>query len=208
MTFVAAPRSGVTAYDPRRASGSVDYRRAIRRAGVGIGTLTAASGTAGAVTLTAAAPNLQKDIVLGAPPNNFRRLDVTMSVSCDHGDANPFNTHGVENGGPFAHSAYVNPGRLQDNVGYTFDYHGGGYFHIDYSFVFGLKSDGSVTVKLTGTMKDDGSGSVQDTYSPAQFTVARDGNYGGSISMEHDGGGYHNGPAKLTFHIANVQQTG
>ena len=54
MTFVAAPRSGVTAYDPRRASGSVDYRRAIRRAGVGIGTLTAASGTAGAVTLTAA----------------------------------------------------------------------------------------------------------------------------------------------------------
>jgi hypothetical protein len=160
------------------------------------------------VTLTAAAPNLQKDIVLGAPPSNFRRLDVTMSVSCDHGDANPFNTHGVENAGPFAHSAYVNPGRLQDNVGYTFDYHGGGYFHIDYSFVFGLKSDGSVTVKLTGTMKDDGSGSVQDTYSPAQFTVARDGNHGGSISMEHDGGGYHNGPANLTFHIANVQQTG
>jgi hypothetical protein len=54
MTFVAAPRSGVTAYDPRRASGGADYRRAIRRAGVGIGTLTAASGTAGAVTLTAA----------------------------------------------------------------------------------------------------------------------------------------------------------
>lgn len=54
MTFVAAPRSGVTAYDHRRASAGVDYRRAIRRAGVGIGTLTAASGTAGAVTLTAA----------------------------------------------------------------------------------------------------------------------------------------------------------
>ena len=54
MTFVAAPRSGVTAYDPRRAAGGADYRRAIRRAGVGIGTLTAASGTAGAVTLTAA----------------------------------------------------------------------------------------------------------------------------------------------------------
>ena len=54
MTFVAAPRSGVTAYDRRRASAGADYRRAIRRAGVGIGTLTAASGTAGAVTLTAA----------------------------------------------------------------------------------------------------------------------------------------------------------
>jgi hypothetical protein len=53
MTFVATPRSGVTAYDHRRAP-SADYRRAIRRAGVGIGTLTAASGTAGAVTLTAA----------------------------------------------------------------------------------------------------------------------------------------------------------
>jgi hypothetical protein len=54
MTFVATPRSGVTAYDPRRAPAGADYRRAIRRAGVGIGTLTAASGTAGAVTLTAA----------------------------------------------------------------------------------------------------------------------------------------------------------
>ncbi len=54
MTFVATPRSGVTAYDHRRAPAGADYRRAIRRAGVGIGTLTAASGTAGAVTLTAA----------------------------------------------------------------------------------------------------------------------------------------------------------
>ena len=54
MTFVATPRSGVTAYDPRRAPAGAEYRRAIRRAGVGIGTLTAASGTAGAVTLTAA----------------------------------------------------------------------------------------------------------------------------------------------------------
>ncbi len=54
MTFVAAPRSGASACDHRRASASADYRRAIRRAGVGIGTLTAASGTAGAVTLTAA----------------------------------------------------------------------------------------------------------------------------------------------------------
>ena len=54
MTFVAAPRSGVTAYDQRRTSAGADCRRAIRRAGIGIGTLTAASGTAGAVTLTAA----------------------------------------------------------------------------------------------------------------------------------------------------------
>ena len=54
MTFVAAPRSGATACDRRRASAGADYRRAICRAGVGIGTLTAASGTAGAVTLTAA----------------------------------------------------------------------------------------------------------------------------------------------------------
>jgi hypothetical protein len=160
------------------------------------------------VTLTAAAPNLQKDLVLGALPNNFRRLDVTMSVSCDHGDGNPFNAHGVENAGPFAHSAYVNPGRLQDSTGYSFDYHGGGYFHIDYNFVFNLKSDGSVEVKPTATMKDDGSGSVQEAYAPAPFTVARDGAYGGWITLEQNGSGYHNGPAKLTFHIANLQQTG
>jgi hypothetical protein len=54
MTFVAATRSGVTAYNDRRAAAGVDCRRAIRRAGIGLGTLTAASGTAGAVTLTAA----------------------------------------------------------------------------------------------------------------------------------------------------------
>jgi len=54
MTFGAATRSGVTAYDRRRASAGADYRRAVRRVGIGIGTLTAASGTAGAVTLTAA----------------------------------------------------------------------------------------------------------------------------------------------------------
>ena len=160
------------------------------------------------VTLTAAEPTLQKDLVLGALPNNFRRLDVTMSVSCDHGDGNPFNAHGVENVGPFAHSAYVNPGRLQDNTGYSFDYHGGGYFHIDYNFAFNLKSDASVEVTAAATMKDDGSGSVQNAYVLAPFTVARDGTYGGWITVEHDGGGYHNGPAKLTFHIANVQQTG
>ncbi|MFY9695835.1 MAG: tlde1 domain-containing protein [Xanthobacteraceae bacterium] len=51
---MAAPRFGVPAYDQCRASAGGDYRRAIRRAGFGIGTLTAASGTAGAVTLTAA----------------------------------------------------------------------------------------------------------------------------------------------------------
>lgn len=54
MTFVAATRSGVPAFDRRRASAGTDGRRVIRRAGFGLGTLTAASGTAGAVTLTAA----------------------------------------------------------------------------------------------------------------------------------------------------------
>ncbi len=54
MTFVAATRSGVTAYNDRRAAAGADCRRTIRRAGIGLGTLTAASGTAGAVTLTAA----------------------------------------------------------------------------------------------------------------------------------------------------------
>jgi hypothetical protein len=160
------------------------------------------------ITLTAAQPNLAKDIVLGALPDNFRRLDVTMSVSCDHGDDSPFNAHGVENAGPFAHSAFVNPGRVQDSTGYTFDYHEGGYFNIGYNFVFDLKSDGSVQTTVTATMKDDGSGNVQDAYSLKPFTVARDGSWQGVVNLEHSGGGYHNGPAKLTFHIANVRQTG
>ena len=158
------------------------------------------------VTLTAAAPNLQKDLVLGTLPSNFRRLDVTLSVSCDHGDGNPFNAHGVQNVGPLAHSAFVNPGRLQDSVFYSFNYNGGGYFHIDYNLAFVLKSGGSVEMTLTGTMKDSG-GSVQDSYGLKPATIACNGSWGGSMNMEH-GNGYHNGPSKLTFHVANVQQTG
>jgi Tlde1 domain len=55
MTSVAATLSRVTTYDRRRAPADADYRRALRRTvGIGVGTLTAVSGTAGAVTLTAA----------------------------------------------------------------------------------------------------------------------------------------------------------
>jgi len=54
MTRAAARYSGVTALDCGRVVPG-DYRRAIRRsAGIGFGTLTAAGGTASAVTLTAA----------------------------------------------------------------------------------------------------------------------------------------------------------
>jgi len=53
MTRAAATYSGATALDSRRIVPG-DYRRAIRRgAGIGFGTLTAAGGTASAVTLTA-----------------------------------------------------------------------------------------------------------------------------------------------------------
>ena len=79
----AAAFSGVSALDCRRVAAG-DYRRSIRRgAGVGVGTLTAAGGTAGAATLTAVwmiaaamsgAPHLPG---LGSAPNKltFNRFD-------------------------------------------------------------------------------------------------------------------------------------
>jgi len=54
MTSAAVSFPGVTVFDRHRVSIGGDYRRALRRgAGIGFGTVTAAGGTAGAVTLTA-----------------------------------------------------------------------------------------------------------------------------------------------------------
>ena len=160
------------------------------------------------ITLTAAQSNIVKDINLQPPPVTFRRLDISYSMSCDHGDANPFNTHGVQTTDRFSGSRDVNPGLVTNSFSYTYDYNGGGYFHIDYLFTFGLLQDLSVEVTVQGTMYDDGDGSVQDQYSLTPFNIQIGQTWSGWMSMEHDGFSYHNGPAVLTFSITNNQQTG
>jgi hypothetical protein len=159
------------------------------------------------ITLTAANSNIVQNIELQGLPVNYRRVDMTYSMSCDHGDANPFNTHGVQTAGPFSRSLDVNPGQVTNSLTYTYDYNGGGYFHIDYTFTIALLQDLSIEVTLVGTMYDDGGGGVQDQYSIAPFNVPIGGTWSGWTNMEHSNG-YHNGPAIFTFSVTNNQQTG
>jgi hypothetical protein len=158
------------------------------------------------VTLTAASPNIIQNVVLQGLPQNYRRVDFTYSVSCDHGDGNPWNTHGVQTAGPFTRSSTVNPGQPTNSLTYTYDYNGGGYFHIDYHFDLALVEDLSVQVTLTGTMYDDGSGSQQTEYG-FDFNVPLGTTWSGSLNLESTNG-YHNGPAAFTFSLTNNQQTG
>ena len=160
------------------------------------------------VTLTAANSNITHDIVLHGAPVNFRRMDATFSLTCDHGDANPFNTHGVQSAGPYFRQVTVNPGQLTNGFTYTYDYNGGGYFHIDYQWSVALLADLSLEVTLTATMRDDGSGDFQTQYTVGPFNVPMGTNWSGWIEIEHSGSSYHNGPAHMTFTVTNNQQTG
>ena len=159
------------------------------------------------VTLTAANPSIVQNIELQGLPANYRRLDMTYSISCDHGDDNPFNTHGVQTAGPYSQSRDVNPGQVTNSLTYTYDYNGGGYFHIDYTFTIALLQDFSIEVTLIGTMYDDGSGNVQDQYALAPFNVPMGATWSGYTNMENSNG-YHNGPAIFSFSVTNNQQTG
>jgi hypothetical protein len=159
------------------------------------------------ITLTANNSNLVQNIELAGDPVNYREIDFTYSISCDHGDNNPWDATGIQNQGPFSQSIDVNPGNPTNGLTYSFDYNGGGYFHIDYVFTISLLIDLSIELTLTGTMYDDGSGSVQDQYSITPLNIPMGGTWSGSVNIEHTNG-YHNGPAIFTFSVANNQQTG
>jgi hypothetical protein len=162
-------------------------------------------------TLTAANDgNGTQDLVINQTGVNFRQINVSYQISCDHGDDNPFNTHGVQTAGPFARSIFLNPGQQTASFSYTFDYNGGGYFHCTYTFTAALLEDGTTAlVDVQGVMYDDGSSSVQDIQPlspPAQISASGSGSW--FIDMENTGAGYHNGPAKFTFTMDNIRQTG
>jgi hypothetical protein len=161
-----------------------------------------------AVTLTGDNPNLVHNVVLHGDPANFRRLDMTFSLTCDHGDANPFNAHGVRNAGPWFRQLTVNPGQLTNGFTYTYDYNGGGYFHVDYQWSISLLVDLSIEVTLTATMRNDGSNEFQTQYTVGPFNVRMGATTRGLIEVRHSSTGYHNGPAHMTFSVTNSQQTG
>lgn len=160
------------------------------------------------VTLTQGSPNITANVSLQGNPLPYRRLDMTYSISCDHGDANPFNKHGVLTAGPYSQSMDVNPGNVTNSLTYTYDYNGGGYFHINYVFSISLLEDYSIEVTLTGTMYDDNTPpNFQTQYTLPPFNVPMGGTWSGWTNMENSNG-YHNGPAIFTFSVTNNQQTG
>jgi PKD domain len=164
--------------------------------------------TGQSVTLTSGSPNVTENLSLQGNLLPFRRLDISYSISCDHGDYNPFNTHGIQKGGPYSRSLDVNPGQVTNSLTYTYDYNGGGYFHIDYVFSIALLQDYSIEVTLTGTMYDDNNPpNFQTQYTLPPFNVPMGGTWSGWTNMENSNG-YHNGPANFTFSVTNNQQTG
>jgi hypothetical protein len=103
----------------------------------------------------------------------------------------------------------VNPGHTTDSsYTYSFDYNGGGYFHIDFAFTISLVDKFKIELKIVATMKDDGSGSqqAQSTFGPVSIDPGA--TCSNQISIEHSQAGYHNGPATLKFSVTNNQQTG
>jgi len=159
------------------------------------------------VTLTAANSNLVENIELYGLPQNYRRLDITYSISCDHTDLNMFNTHGVQHEGPYTQSLFVNPGNVQASLGFNYDYNGGGYFHVVYTIKIALLLDLSLDLTIAGVMYDDGSSDIQDQYTIGPLNIGVGGTYTGWMGMEHSGFGYRNGPATFTFTAKNNQQT-
>ena len=69
---------------------------------------------------------------------DFRTVSMTLYLSCDHGDDNPFNTHGVQYEGPTTMTMNLSPSELTGQTSYSFDYNGGGYSNVQY--LSGLRS--------------------------------------------------------------------
>jgi hypothetical protein len=175
---------------------------------VGSNSFMHTNGAGQLATLTTANSNITQNLVLQDPPSTFRRLDVKYQISCDHSDGNPFGTHGVQTAGPFYKSAFVDTSLPTSGVGYTWNYNGGGYFTIAYSWNFGLLADLSVTFTLSATMTNSGDSSPIDQYEMGPYTIPVGATWSGYLNMKYSQFGYTNGPSSFTFSIANNQQTG
>ncbi len=102
----------------------------------------------GGQPVTLSAPTQQLNIDIPTGPADFRTVNMTLYLSCDHGDGNPFHTHGVEYEGPTTVSIPLSPWQITGVTSYSFDYHGGGYFNVQYYISLALASDLSVNVEI------------------------------------------------------------
>jgi hypothetical protein len=156
--------------------------------------------------VTISAPDQQLNINIATGPADFRTITMTLYLSCDHGDDNPFNAHGVQYEGPTTLSLQLSPWQINASTSYSFDYNGGGYFNVQYKISLSLASDLSAYIEIYTQIFNDGNGSLQATGTPLEFNVAPDGNqHAFTTSTEASGSGYHNGPATLVATVTNTQ---
>lgn len=151
--------------------------------------------------VTISAPNQQLNVDIPIVQDDFRTVEMTLYLSCDHSDDNPFNAHGIQYDGPSTLSVQVSPWNTIGQLSYSFDYNGGGYFNVQYQITVTLASDLSVNVEINSQIYDDGSGSLQANGQALGFNVPPDGSQT-SFSTAQDpvvanGTGYTNGPAIL-----------
>lgn len=135
------------------------------------------NGAGQLVAMTVTTSNIIQNLVLQEDPATFRRLEIQYRISCDYPDLNPFSTHGVQNGGPWYKSAFVATKQPRSDVGYTWDYNGGGYFTLEYSWSFGLLANLSVTFTVSGTMKNAGDNNPVDEHEKGHVTIAVGGSW-------------------------------
>jgi hypothetical protein len=155
------------------------------------------------VILSTANQTLNIDIATG--PSDFRAIAFTLYLSCDHGDDNLFNTHGVQYEGPSTMTLNLSPWQIVGSLSYSFDYNGGGYFNVQYQITASLASDFSVNVEIYSQIWDE-SGNLQTTGGSLLFTVAPDGQqHAITTTVEATGTGYHNGPAILVATVTNQE---
>jgi hypothetical protein len=155
--------------------------------------------------VTISAPDQQLNIDLPTDPQDFRTIVMTLYLSCDHSDDNPFNAHGIQYEGPSTMSVQLSPQNTVGHASYSFDYNGGGYFNVQYNILLSLNSDLSVHIVINNQIYDDKSGQLQGTGPPQEFDVGPGQQVGVTTTTETTGFGYINGPAILMSTVTNNQ---
>jgi hypothetical protein len=134
---------------------------------------------------------------------NCRSIFMRTQVSCDHGDANPFNAHGWKSGDWKSLTGLLSPRNPQWQGFTDFNYNGGGYFIASYPITVDLVPNGlDVNVKIRSQIIDvnppPGITLVPDIGTPLRFSVPPGAqHYFTTTPVTITGTGYHNGPCTL-----------
>jgi hypothetical protein len=152
-------------------------------------------------------PSLTVNVDFPVAGADFRTISFFgCAVSCDHGDDNPFNAHGIQNQNYPTQSVQLAPNHLTDSCSFFFNYNGGGYFNVLFNATASLASDLSANVEIEAIMHDSG-GSQQGSPQTISFRVPAGFSAPFVITIEVDGplGGYHNGPCTLMGTVTNAR---